>query len=336
MKKLWIVLPYLLLATQVSLASTNAALPRLNPLLKFIASIQGVQKFALYTIISNRCDRYMTELNKYPCYEAVSTEVALLDFDVLLGNDKVSPLLYNPQDSQSYVFIAFKNNFLRLLNSQDTTVFLESINVELNRFLTGEKREVSSIWDVAVRHYRSEELAAMALAALFQDISQARLHLAYLNYSNTRGNAVFENNRELLDRVIGTVNMVLDFSEDNFRTMFYPREVKAKLNRTIYHFYVPLYLALALEKKGIQKKYAFTAPLFLTLSYEFVTAAGDLTYLLRDPESIQNVSKINDMYAGYNGANFGVKTMNVVRNFDDVQRAFNSSTRAGVLLLLNR
>ncbi len=311
-----------------------------NPLLRFVAEIRIFRELALTTLIENRCARYMKVEERGPCYQAVSQKIDVLDFDILLGKDKSTPVLLDKNNPGSFVFVAFKKDFIRLLSEQKTEIYLDLINGEMTKFLTGEKKFAPNLWEMTLAHYGSTFLAARALAILFQDTSHVKLHLAYLEMSGVQGTTSwFDSNRELLGRTIDTLNMVLDAHSENFQPMFYPSSVAAKLHRTIYHFYVPTYLAMALRRKGIAEKFSFIAPFMMTLTYEFVTAAPDYRYLLSDPNRLprgdQNSEwKVGDIYGGYNGVSFATGRINRIHGVDYVSRAFDISTQLGVQALI--
>ena len=119
---------------------------------------------------------------------------------------------------------------------------------------------------------------------------------------------------------------------------FYPHPLREHLNRNIYHFYVPLYLAMALEAEGRPRKYALAAPMMLTLTYEFVTMAQDYRYLMKDPARVgakNNLHTLKDIFAGFSGANFGIGKIIPGSFFSRVSESFGHSTQEGVSLLLN-
>ncbi len=311
-----------------------------NPLLRFLAGSRILREAALYSLLENRCARYMKDSELDSCQEAVDQKVTLLDFDILF-TDKKSPVLLDKNNPDSFVFVAFRKDFLSLLSDQKTENYLRLINTELNSFITGRKTELPNLWDLTLKFYNGGEFeAARSLAVLFQDVSPVKLHLAYLEISGAQGtSAYFDSNRNLLDRTIDNLNQVLDNNRDNFQGLFYPKVVQAKLHRTIYHFYVPTYLAHALKKKGVPARFAFIAPLMMTLTYEFVTAAQDDRYLLDDParlamSSTEDQWKFGDIIGGFMGASFGSGRINRAFSVEETRTAFDKSTMAGVQSLL--
>ncbi len=329
----------LLLVLAPSVFAANA-LRGTNPLLRFIAEVRILREVALYSLLEDRCDRYMKNAEKESCFEAVDQKITLLDFDILLGDDKRTPILLNKTNPTSFVFVAFKKDFLKLLSDPRTQTYLRTINEELSKFLSGQKTEVPNVWNLTLAFYGSEFEASRAMAVLFQDTSSVKLHLAYLEMSGVRGTTPsFDPNREFLGRTIDTMNMVLDATGENFQDLFYPKNVPGNLHRTIYHFFVPNYLAMLLEKKGVPKRFAFIAPLMMTLTYEFVTAGEDSRYLFEDPERLvlgerNDDWKVGDIFTGYNGASFGTKLNSKLIPLDELRKAFNVSTLQGVQLLL--
>lgn len=312
---------------------------RSSPILRFIAESRILREVGLFTLIDERCSRYMRAGDKDSCSEAVDQKITLLDFDVLMSEDKRTPVLLNENDTDSFVFVAFKKDLLRLLSDQKTKAYLELVNTEMTRYLTGQKATVPSLWQLSLEFFGTQFDAARNLAVLFQDTSAVKLHLAYLELSGARGSsASFDPNRELLTRTIDTMNMVLDASGENFQALFYPQEIQGKLHRTIYHFYVPTYLSMLLKKKGVPERFAFIAPLMLTLTYEFVTSAQDYRYLLDDPERLSLTSRadqwtVGDIYGSYSGVSFGLQRTGKMVGLEALAQAFNVSSAKAVGLL---
>jgi hypothetical protein len=293
---------------------------------------EGLRNFALGSVIGTRCSRYLPREGRAPCKSAVKKMIQILDYDILITNNKAP----NPNQSwnpRSFVFVAFKSNLISLLSTTQTADYLSDLNQKLYQYLIGNLTE-ANVWDITRSHFKTDFLTSQAMATLFQDTSRMKLHLAYLERAGTRGNLNFQSNKEMLGRVIDTINLILDSSEDEFRELFYPKEIQKDLNRNIYHFYVPLYLAKALEQQGVTKRYAFSSALMLTLSYEFITSSPDYRFLFRDPETITNLYKVKDIFGGYCGANIGVRGMNFFKSFEVIRSSFERSTQDAVELLL--
>lgn len=314
-------------------ADSSPAPRRSNQLLRFLAEQQGMRNLGLYSVIAKRCSRYMPESQKDGCKSAVKVMIGLLDYDIIFSDDKTFKSGEENWTPSSFVFVAFKKNLLSLLNHSKTTEFLNDLNQKLYEYVSGMKSR-PNIWEVALSHYRTDYFAAMVMASLFQDTSPMKLHLAWLERSGTRGNSHFASNKELLSRVIDTINLILDSSEENYRALFYPAEIQRDLNRNIYHFYVPLFLSSALKMRGVHETYAFSAALMLTLSYEFITSSSDYRYLYFDPGSIDSTHKMKDIFGGYCGSNIGVRGMRFNKSFTVIRETFLRSTEDGVELLL--
>lgn len=307
-------------------AQPNIALSRSNGLLRFLAEQKGFTQLALEIIIGKRCSRYLPSTEVYACRDAVAKMTKLLDYDILFSKKKVT----NPK---SFVFVAFKTSLKALLSQKSTTVYLDELNQTLYQFLLDEIDHLS-LWDLTKKHFFSDRKTSMALAVLFQDTSLAKLHLAYLDKAGVTGNASFAENKELLSRVIDTINLILDVSESNYQKLFYPEEIQHYLNRNIYHFYVPLYLAEELKANNISIDSSYAATLMLTLTYEFVTAANDFRYIFADPKTVSSTHKIQDIFGGYCGSNIGVRGLRFNKSFPEIQKSFNISTKNSVELLL--
>lgn len=317
-----------------SWSATNSP-NRINSLLQFVANFRTIRNYGLHTVIAKRCTRYMLPADITPCQKAVKRLIEILDYDIVFM-DKNFAMTGKYWDPRAFVFVAFKKNLLQILSDEKTTAYLNDLNQRLYKY-TQENNHNLSIWDVTLEHYGPSG-AAKTIAALFQDTSKIKLHLAYLEKTGIQGKEIFQKNKELLSRVIDNINMILDLSEDNYRMLFYPDEIWRDLNRNIYHFYVPLYLAVALEEEGFPKRYAFAAPMLFNLTYEFVTTADDYRYLYSDPEALlpeRYKGKLKDIYGGYCGASFGVKRRHFKNSFELIKETFGRSTYNAVELLLN-
>ncbi|MCM2348934.1 MAG: hypothetical protein NDI69_02865 [Bacteriovoracaceae bacterium] len=324
---------FVLIFLSTAHAGIDTAQQRSNGLLQFIASQEGLRNIALSTIIVNRCKRYMSYSDRGPCKEAVKKMIELLDYDIIISDKKIPASRNNNWTPSSFVFVAFKTNLISLLNHPRTAAYLKDLNQQLYDFLTGAKSDLN-IWDVTLKHFKSPYMTAMVMATLFQDTSIKKLHLAFLDRSSVRGSALYQSNKEMVSRVIDTINLILDVSDDNYRKIFYPKEIVPHVNRNIYHFYVPLFLSMSLNREGISPQFSYTAPLMLTLSYEFITSSNDYRYLLQDPEVITSLGKVKDIFGGYCGANIGIRGMNFYKSFEIIKESFARSTEDSVELLL--
>jgi hypothetical protein len=273
----------------------------------------------------------MPREKKIPCKEAVVSMVSLLDFDVVLTDDKIKP--NDNWTPNSFVFVAFKSNLLMLLNSKKSTKYLKELNGQLYTYLLGNNPSFN-LWDFTKSHFKSDYLSSLVIAAFFQDTTIKKLHLAYLERTSLNGGEHFIENKELLSRVIDTFNLILDNSEDLYRPIFYPKEIQQNMNKSIYHYYVPMFLSRSLKEEGIKEDLAYVAPLLLTLTYEFFTSANDYRFIFFDPNTIRSSEKVRDIYAGYCGANFGLKGLNFNKSFESIRSRFSISTEKAVQMLI--
>lgn len=267
------------------------------------------QNILLYTVIAKRCEHFLKDHEISKCESTVSQMVELLDAHIILTGSK------------SFVFAAFKTELIKSLSSEATTTFLNSFNNSMNDYLVGNLDQFN-LWDLALEHFQTKEMAAQFLASLFQDTSLARLHLVYLEKAQIKGNAHFNKNKQLLNRTIETMNLVFDYSKSGYLKLFYPTQTQGPLNRNIYHFYVPLNLSYKLQELRVSNRMSFTAPMLMTLTYEFVTTESDYRYLLDDPKTLDPLKhdwKIKDIFAGYQGAAMGSskKTLRTLRFLKD-------------------
>jgi hypothetical protein len=321
---------FMILAISLSLqsfASEGAALrPNPDPFLKLIARIPGVKQLGVYTIISQRCSRYLADkLERRACHSAVEKEVELLDFDF---ND--------------VYFVAFKKHLLSLMSKSQTGDYLNKVQDELNRSLSGEKPMPKNLWQTSVEFYGDDFKAARSIAVLFQDTSIDRAHLGYLDHADIPKSKIFQENRELLERVLETMELIRSYSGNRFQEIFYPSEVRNELSHAIYHFYVPLFLAKELKKSGTKPRYAMMAPTFMSLTYEFMSVIDPHSFeeFFKDPERLdpktpEGASSITDILTGATGARFGVSENAKVKSYDEIGAAFSNSSAGAVKLLLN-
>ena len=289
-------------------------------------SLESVDQFSLLSsLIGKRCDYYLTKAKLAPCKEAVSQMVTILDTGVRIPN------------LTSYIFVAFKNDYIKLLSTDITTKYLNNLQKEMNDYLLGINPNFN-LWEVTLAHYKKTELSSKVLAILFQDTSTAKLHLLYLEKARIQGNASFYVNKDLLSKTIDTMNLLFDYTKvaRDFQPLFYPRSLKGTLNRAIYHFYVPMYLSMRLKTLGVSKEMAYTAALLLNLTYEFITTTSDYRYLLADPEKLDRREhdwKIKDIYAGYLGAAMGAGR-NTSKELQFFMDSFDVSTKTAVKAML--
>lgn len=336
-------LSLLFLFTTLAHGNADTALGRTNGLLKFIIENQGLRNMALGSVMNNRCNRYLNYSEVGTCKAAVKRMIQLLDYDIIVASDKSLPLPTRKSKNDtwtpsSFVFVAFKSNLIYFLSNPKVTTYLSDLNQQLYQYMVGNQQSLN-IWDLTKSYFKSDYLTAAALAVLFQDTSKMKLHLAYLEKAGTSGNSHFVSNKELLGRVIDTINQILDTSEDHYRQLFYPKEVERNVNRNIYHFYVPMFLSMALRNENAYGMGAYYAPLMLTLTYEFVTFESDYRNLYSDPARIDPYTSkglwtLKDIFGGYCGANFGLRGANFNTNFEIVKASFARSTEDGVALLL--
>lgn len=328
-----LLISFLIIFSSFTHANPDSALRRSNGLLRFIAESRGLRDFALGSVIGSRCSTYLPADQKRSCKDAVKKMIVLLDYDVIFSDDKTPPSTDDTWNPRSFVFVAFKQNLIGLLSNPKTSAYLHDLNQQLYKYLVGEKTSLN-VWDVTKAHYKSDYMTAQVIATLFQDTSMMKLHIAYLERARVTGTVNFEPTKELLSRVIDTINLILDASEENYRELFYPHEIQKDLNRNIYHFYVPLYLAKALEREGTKKEDAYLASLMLNLAYEFVTQSKDYRYLFKDPEVITTPHTIKDIYGGYCGSNIGVRGMKFMQNYEAVKANFERSVPDAVEMLI--
>lgn len=312
----------LLAASSSSFAQNNES--RINGLIRMAAESKFARNMALQSLMNTRCRTYFNYFDALACQEAVGQMMAHLDIDMIVPQTKS---MWRPS---AFVFAAFKNDFLEILNTPQTANFLKAANQQLSQFM-GNPSHNANLWSLALTHYGSKLKAAQVMATLFQDTSNQRLHIGYLYLSkDLRKSQTFQANQELLERLLDTVTMILDYRPDDYQTIFYPRELKEELNRNIYHFYVPLYLSMKLKQQRYTNKIAVMAPFMMTISYEFITYGKGADNLYSDPLIITRQGTLKDIFGGYCGANYGVFSNNFSRNFEEMKFLFSRSVNLAI------
>jgi len=262
-----------------------------------------------------------------------------LDFD-LLSNPDQGFVRYDQSNPHSFIIVAFKKSLIGLLNYPRTTEYLELLRRELNLFLSSETPHPVNLWELSVGFWKSERVAAAAIAALFQDVSPMRMHLFYLHKSGHKGKDSYETNFSLLMQVLDTFQLISDYSsEEDYQKVFYPPQIKEKMNKAFYHFYVPFFLSTELKRTGTSEEMAFIAPLMMTLTYEFITVSSNYSYLYKDPQRLDSLNridayKIRDILAGYYGVGFAQGKKAKLQSFNQIGNEFSLSTKSGVNSLL--
>ena len=309
-------------------------IPQTNSLMKYIIESGLLRDFALHTLIVNRCDSYAP--SDIDCGGGVSTLLEVLDYDIkLIDSDNPNPESTSWKPDR-FVFVAFKKNFIEILRSPKSSIYLDELNGHLNKKIYQPSYDFN-VRDFTIAFYKSEAVANMVLAALFQDASPLMLHVQYLDFQKIPGNKVFQENKVKLVQVIQLVNQIMDQSEQADGKLFYPKELAASLYKNIYHFYVPVYIAQTMKSMGYTTAAAKTIPFMMTLTYEFITASEDYTYLFADPDFLnpkEHDWKLRDIYGGYTGSRYGTGTKSKMNTFSEMSSRFAKSTLTAVKALL--
>lgn len=304
----------------------------LNPLLQFLSNELGMKNLILNNLIAKRCTRYLPAADHSKCQDSVSEMIKVLDSDILFPS--TNPELFPSYAPQAFLFVAFKKNLIDLLSAPTTTVYMTDLQAELNEYLLGNNADLN-LWDFSLKYFKTPSATARALSALFQDTSLARLHLNFLEKARIRGRQNFTQNKELLEKLLETLNMIMVSRADDLQILLYPKSVKPTLNRNMYHFYVPFYLSQVLKEKN-HGHFAYVAPMLMTLTYEFITSANDYRYIYDDPATLPaHEWKIRDIYAGHQGASMGAGRL-TVKEFKSLQNSFKISVKDTVKAMLAR
>lgn len=285
---------------------------------------------AIHNLINLRCRRYLPHEERKECGLAVFRMLHNLDFDM-------SFLPQRPHDGKMppFVFVAFKAELITLLKDPQTGDYLETIARQFEDQAFRPDCQFN-LWSETLKFYKGNESKAVSvLAILFQDTSAARIHLEYLarhQVSNTT--RFFNPNVSRLSRVIDLMVQIEHESPVLYAEIAYPEGQQNQFNNTIYHYYVPWYLAVKLRSQGTAPRFAGIAPFMLSSTYEFITSHNGYGHLLWDPATVSSEWTMRDIYAGFAGALRVHTYTRSTTSLQQGQHGFRRSSKEGMQLLL--
>jgi hypothetical protein len=292
-----------------------------------------LRNVGLHQIISKRCYRYMPSYyEKRSCSYATSDMIRLLDFDIHFIRRDEAP---KDWETGSYVFIAFRSAFKKLLQLRTINVYLSKVNEALYDYYRPEFN--FNLWDFTVKFFNArEDVANYVIAVLFQDTSRVKLHVEYAYRKMQDLNKLSKANLDKLSETIDNFNFVLDNNPKKFLKTVFPKHMQENRNTSLYHFYVPMYLTRSLRKKGWSARASASTAFMLTLTYELVSSDpnDNKRYLFNDPIKVTSPWKIQDIYQGYSGAMMGAGLSNKRKSFNYSRNYFPQSTMKGAKYLL--
>lgn len=316
-----------------TLAGTHVAPNHQNVLIQILANDLGLKDVVLYNLFAKRCTRYLPSTDHKKCQESVTQLIGLLDSDILFPETQSE--LYEAYAPQAFLFVAFKKNLIDILSDPQTTEYLNDIQIELNNYALGENPDFN-LWNFSQKFYGNSAKTIKVMSALYQDTSHARLHLNFLEKAKIRGRQNFTTNKELLQKFLESLTLIMEVRQESLHELLYPPGTQPTLNKNMYHFYVPLYLSVALREKKIDPYFSYVAPMIMTLTYEFVTAASDYRYILNDPDVLTgNEWKIRDIFAGHQGASLGAGRK-TIKEYTFLKANFGMSVKNTVKAMLAR
>jgi len=176
--------------------------------------------------------------------------------------------------------------------------------------------------------------AVSVMAMLFQDTSEAQIHLEYLARRRVEGSRFFDPNVSRLARVIELMARLQEEQPALYNELAYPPGTGSSFNNNIYHYYVPWFLAATLRAQGSQPRAAGIAPLMLSATYEFITSGEDYSYMFFDPKQLTSAWTIKDIFAGTSGAHRGSKTGKPAPALLSVMPLFHQNSKSAMMELL--
>lgn len=256
-------------------------------ILFFTAKIHAssLPQFVLNKSLNQRCHSYFSQ-NLEECFEANAQLIQTLDFDlkVLDSTNKI------------YDFISFKNLTITKFSDKGTQSYLRHLKIILDQVLTNNYQNFN-LWNFTLQYF-SEDDALSILTSLFQDTSDAMTHINYLNKYHTNASSLFLENLKNLESVIRQIHLLQSYRTKDIPDLIFPTQSKKVLSSTLYHFYVPLYLAKSLQDK-FSNHIAGNIPVIFIAVYEMVSHENRIEYLIYDPLYFRSVNGIKDIYSAY-------------------------------------
>lgn len=253
------------------------------------------------------------------CQQAAASFVK--SFDMTLYEAKA-------YDGKTYKLpVIFKTKLLALIKDTKAQEFLSQLDLKL-----GEASRERTPFNLYYNTYLlsgSHSKAAEYLAVFFQDTSWTQWQVKYLEDHTarlgtvpTRVSIAIRNLKSLATFLEGD-----NLSKNQYRTWFtlYPIVRDTKLNDVLnlnsYHFYPMTYLTHLLVKSGASKHMAFYLPFLFNTDYELREVDAS-RWPMQFPEPFELLPKYNwmmqDIYAGYTGALFGINGLSNARSFQQL------------------
>lgn len=284
-----------------------------NP--KFI--VLGMSK-----LIESRCKQYVV-LNPFNIFERFKCKSLGKSFAQVLDYHQE---LTEVSGESFYIRLVFKKKLIELLNSAKTTFILSSVLEDL-------KKDYFNLYDSFFTQTQDHEAALMYIAVLLQDTTDQPLHLEYaynlLKKNPSSYSSVFKRNVELTANIINKLNSAeysnfllrkkpSDFFHSKIIDFFPNRSLlnQAQISNKSYHYYVPAYITLLLQKYfNYNAEHSYLTGFSFNYFYEivFIPEFKLLDWKtfqellsIRDP-IIKDTYKAFDIYLGHEGALFGLQ-----------------------------
>ncbi len=263
---------------------------------------EAMREFGFHKLIKNRCNRYMpTYVQKQSCSFAARELIEILNFDVEFIDPEQEP----NWETGAFIFLAFEKAFMQMMHSETVANYLKALTKEFAKFHY--ENFDFNLWDFTLERFKGNaELATYMIAVLFQDTSNKMLHIEYAQRMVEQKTEFFQAN---LNRLRSFIQIMLTMNEANpekFIQTVFPRHKLSFRNYSLYHFYVPMYLAQRLKAKGYSAQVAGQTAFMMTVTYEMISTDSNYKkYLFNDPLKITSEWKIRDIFQGYEGAMMG-------------------------------
>ncbi len=278
--------------------------------LKYVTRHKWLQDQAITFVLKQRCRKYLSlETNNRrdrrdihsECGRAVSSFKKYLEAVVV----NKAPITAS---------VVFPTELLKLLEDPKVFYYLETLETEFETIY--QLPLTFNLWEHTLNIFGSKEKAILVIATLFQDISSTQIHLHWLQeYLRNQGHnfsEVSNANIHKLQKVTNEITLwTQGFTRKPSHVELYPSGAFSNGrygNVQLYHYYVPSALTVLLEEEGHSSTLSVFIPFMFNYLYEVFRGSEIFKRISNEPQNIDDLGTLKDIYLGYEGSLLGSKT----------------------------